>query len=74
MSDLRTPANLHDSTKKPNFMLIVILFAAFILLFCGAAYLFLHKDAGHVDPHRANPTPNSRLTVPIASPVSTLAA
>ena len=64
MSDLRTPANLHDSTKKPNFLLIVILSAVLILVFFVVAYMFLHRDAKDVDPHRPNQEPNSRLILP----------
>ncbi len=67
MSDLRTPANLHDSTRKPNFLLIVILSAVLLLVFFVVAYLLLHKDAKDVDPHRPNQEPNSRLSVPASS-------
>ena len=73
MSELRTPANLHDSTKKPNFLLIVILSAVFILIFCGGAYVFLHKDAKHLEPHRSNPDPNSWLVLPGGSTTSSSA-
>jgi hypothetical protein len=46
--------------KSPNFLLIVILFGATILICFGLAYLFL-TDAGKKLWHRPPPNPNAMV-------------
>jgi flagellar basal body-associated protein FliL len=75
MSEQNPTADYRKYPKGPNFTLIVVLATVVLLAIMVAAVLFLHKDAGKVDPHGPNPTPNSlyRPSLPAASPSTFLA-
>ena len=61
------------SPKRANFPLVVALAAVALLAIMAAAVLFLHKDAGKVDPHGPTRTPNSLYQPPLP-PAQTPAA
>jgi flagellar basal body-associated protein FliL len=63
-------ADYRKYPRKPNFTLILVLATVVLLAIMVAVVLFLHKDAGKVDPHGPNPTPNSlyRPAFPEAAP------
>ncbi len=53
--------------KGPNFLLIVILFGAAILLILGVSLLLVKKEGPKMEPHGSNPKPNARLVTPAQS-------
>jgi hypothetical protein len=59
--------------EKPNFLLILILACATILVLFIVAYIFVRSDSGHLGfrHHRAHPT--SQLVMPAPAHTSSLA-
>lgn len=57
--------------KKPNFLLVLILFCATILGMFVLAYIFLHFDGKHITFRHHDAHPTSRLILP-SHPASTL--
>jgi|GEM_PF-1537124 len=50
--------------KKPNFLLIVALFCATILVVFVLAWIFVHSDASHLGLRHHNAHPTSQLSLP----------
>ena len=76
-NDSLDPINPQDPTagyrpkpRGPNFLGIVVLSGIVIIVIMILAVLVLRKGASTMAPHKANPTPNSHLTLPLSSPGS----
>jgi hypothetical protein len=50
--------------KQPNFLLVVLLSAAVLLVIFILAYLFIHFDGGHLTFHHHRAHPTSQLVLP----------
>lgn len=50
--------------NRPNFLLVVLLFGAAILVVFVLAYVVLHFGNKHVVPDGNNPHPNAALVLP----------
>jgi hypothetical protein len=53
--------------NKPNFLLIVILFCATILVIFVLAYFFVDFEGGHLNFRRHHAHPTSQLILPAAT-------
>ena len=55
------------SPKKPNFLLVLVLFCVSLLVIFVLAYLFLSFDGKHLTMRHHSAHPTSRLILPLHS-------
>lgn len=67
MYKIEGPEDGGDTSKGPNFLLVVILFAGTILLCLALAFLFIPGASRLIHPSRWSPHPTSQM-LPDATP------